>query len=366
MPSIRLENSNNSKQMILSKVNNSYSINNIDEWELLTNFTKAYLVIYYPGGQVDTVIDKKFIYNQNYELSNDLDFNFGEVHPLGNHDKKTKQFYPFTGSLDGKNHTIKNIKITNRKSNGLFGIVSSGTIKNLTVQNVIIEKGDDNGILIGKAYNVDLSNINITGNISIKGKSCSCFVNYLEGDCKNIYICITGNISGDNISIISNQLSGSMSNISIVYNIDDNLSLFNSINGKVTNCGLITFNETNKPFYNTAKFSSINMAYYFSLSNGDLPSFNTQSIINNSYYRNLNIIIYQPNLFNSEGWIKINNCYYLKDIINYTNEGIINENRIKYYDMVSDNSNIDNFYLKKNINDSDSRHDSNIFINEND
>jgi hypothetical protein len=64
----------------------------------------------------------------------------------------------------------------------------------------------------------------------------------------------------------------------------------------------------------------------------------------NSYYRNLNKTIYTKHI-NWTNWVKINNIYYLKHINNYTNENIELSNMIKFYDIQSNLTNIEDYYI---------------------
>jgi hypothetical protein len=115
---IKLEYNDDSVQ--INKINNMFHITNTKEWKLLTQFTKARLIITYPGGEVVLPIDRKFINNQDYILTNDLDFNFIPIIPFGNAIKGA--ITPFTGTFDGNNFCIKNIEIKNNTNNipGIF------------------------------------------------------------------------------------------------------------------------------------------------------------------------------------------------------------------------------------------------------
>ena len=66
----------NDDYVIINKVNNMFNITTTKEWNFLTQFTNACLIITYPDGNIILPIDKKFINNQDYRLTNDLDFNF--------------------------------------------------------------------------------------------------------------------------------------------------------------------------------------------------------------------------------------------------------------------------------------------------
>ncbi len=339
--SIKLE--FNQEYVLIHKENNTYQITTIKQWIFLTKFKKAYLIINYPYGSIETLIEQKFVYNQDYELLNDLDFNYRFIFPLGN-DITTKNIYlynvsPFTGSLNGNNYTIKNINIINCENNGLFGVVRTGSIKNLILENVVINNGICNGSLIGKASHVELLNIKIIGNISISGINCSAFIGMLEGNCKNIHLCVDGQIEGENISVVTTNFYGIIENMSIISNIKNNISCFDVINGKLSNSNFISFTTITKPFYNKSQYHQIHNVYYFQLNDEKLPEMQQ---LNNSYYRNLTDVIYSN--INPIGWYKNNDNYYLKNIINYTNENLeleLNDN-ILFYDIKSNKSNVDN------------------------
>ncbi len=337
--SIKLE--FNQEHVLIHKENNTYKITNIKQWIFLTKFKKAYLIINYPYGTIETLIEQKFVYNQDYELLNDLDFNYRFIFPLGN-DITTKNIYlynvsPFTGTLNGNNYIIKNINIIDCENNGLFGVVRSGTIKNLTLQNVVIKNGIINGSLIGKASHVELLNIKIIGNILISGINSAGFIGMLEGNCKNIHLCIDGQIEGENISIVTTNYYGTIENMSIISKLKNNLSCFDIINGKLANSNFISFTSVSNPFYNSSQYHQIHNVYYFQLNNEKLPELQQ---LNNSYYRNLSDIIFSN--MSSLNWYKINDNYYLKHIINYSNDNIELDNQIQFYDIKSGKTNIDN------------------------
>ena len=344
MSSIELE--FNNEIVSLKKHKKFYQITSTKDWIFLTKFNTAYLIINIPNSnkKVKTTIDKKFVYNQDYELVCDLNFNYRYIYPLGNFDNELNNIImPFTGSLNGNNYTIKNINIINSYNNGLFGVVISGSIYDLTIQNIIINDGHNNGVLIGQAFNVEIYNINIIGNILISGENSSCFINILEGNCKNIFICVDGEIDSTIKSIISNEFEGIIDTFNIIINIHDSPSIFNIINGRLKHGNLVTFNYIDKPFYRKTKHHEISNCYYFQLNNKSLPKM--QELIN-CYYRNLTNTITET--INTNNWIIINNNYYIKNIINYTNDNLDYSTDISFYDYSSNKSNTFNYYINKN------------------
>ena len=133
-----------------------------------------------------------YTYSGNYfKLTTDLDLNNLAWIPIGD------ATHQFSGNFDGDGHTISNLKITAATTNaGLFGVVSGGTYKKLTVQgsiassanannaggliayataactidscinNVTIGKGANAGGIIGYALNVTIRNCSNTSNVT--------------------------------------------------------------------------------------------------------------------------------------------------------------------------------------------------------
>ena len=343
MSGIKLE--LNKDSIIINKINNMYEINSVKQWIFLTKFTKAYLVISIPGDHViETTIDSKFVYNQDYKLTQDLDFNYRYIAPLCN-------IIPFTGTFDGCNYSMMNLNITVEKQSfstgsndaALFGLIKSGVIKNLTIVNSNINS-INSAVLISKGYNVELSNIKIIGNMYITGQNCACLANILEGSCKDIFICIDGEIiaGNKNAVLISNEFNGSIENCNVISNISNGLGYFNIINGRLSNSNLISFTSVGFPFYITTKYHQIYNCYYFQLNNMDLPLIQRLS---NCYYKNLDTTIFSNEPFNWSGII-VNNNYYLKNIINYSIENISNRN-VKNYNYLLDNANFSDYYINK-------------------
>ncbi len=238
MMSLKLE--YNKDWVILNKTNlNSYVITEAKDWIYLTKFSSARLVTKHPRGQLETIVDRKFVYNQDFELGSNIDFKYRFILPLGNITNKT--CYPngtnqFTGNFNGNNFTISNINLVDCDNNGLFGSISSSTIKNLRLENVVISGGIDNGTLAGKATNVEVENVTIIGNLLITGKNCSGFIGSFEGSGKNVNICVDGKIeSTHKKSLVSNIFYGSLENFCIISNLSNEVSCFSLINGKLKN-----------------------------------------------------------------------------------------------------------------------------------
>ncbi len=59
---------------------------------------------------------------------------------------------PFSGSFDGNGHTVRGLLVKDALYSGLFGAITDGTVKNLTVENATVEGNDYCGILVGRLY----------------------------------------------------------------------------------------------------------------------------------------------------------------------------------------------------------------------
>jgi|GEM_PF-2597548 len=103
------------------------------------------------------------LYGQ-YVLASDIDCTGIAFVPIGN------DSHPFTGTFDGKGHTIKglNINLANQDYVGLFGYASSGWYPawamNLNLDTVYIRGGQYTGALVGKVDGVVSPIVHITIN----------------------------------------------------------------------------------------------------------------------------------------------------------------------------------------------------------
>lgn len=73
---------------------------------------------------------------------------------------------PFTGTFDGRNHSINNLYIENEYS-GLFGYIDGATINNITLWGTNIY-GMQAGALASNSKNSYISNVIVTGNVNYK------------------------------------------------------------------------------------------------------------------------------------------------------------------------------------------------------
>ncbi|TCO69141.1 fibronectin type III domain-containing protein, partial [Marinisporobacter balticus] len=105
----------------------------------------------------------------HYKLVSDIDLENEEWMPIGSNTM------PFTGTLDGNDHSIKNLKITGNthESRGLFAIAKDSVIKNITIENVNITSNskDNMGAFVGRAYGITLKNCSVIGEGAISGNN---------------------------------------------------------------------------------------------------------------------------------------------------------------------------------------------------
>lgn len=86
--------------------------------------------------------------------------------PIGN------TTHEFMGNYDGCGHTISNLKIaTSEAYSGLFGFVSNGMIKNITLQNCSIEAESKVGGIVGEIHDSVIENCVVASNCYISGSS---------------------------------------------------------------------------------------------------------------------------------------------------------------------------------------------------
>ena len=80
------------------------------------------------------------------KLGADLDLNGHNWTPIGN------DYHRFKGTFDGDNHTISNLTISGGNYVGLFGVVESGTVQNVTLTNTTVNGDYFVGGLVGENY----------------------------------------------------------------------------------------------------------------------------------------------------------------------------------------------------------------------
>ena len=111
--------------------------------------------------------------NGKYILGGDID--------MSTYGSSWDGYGTFEGTLFGAGHTIKNLSITSKNTHGLFNKLEGATISGINFENVQILKTtnsdeDGLGVLCGKAFSSNLTNINI-----ISGGVNTPYANYVGG-----------------------------------------------------------------------------------------------------------------------------------------------------------------------------------------
>jgi hypothetical protein len=144
--------------------------------------------------KVNDFLDQHFVLTADIDLSSYENWTpIGTHIPIPENVEIPNTDFAFTGTFDGKGHTISNVKITlgdDSMGVGLFGCVTgneteqsikaltpdnlatnAGTslIKNLTVNNVDVKGGFFIGGVIGELYYGNIDNVRLTGNNRVVG-----------------------------------------------------------------------------------------------------------------------------------------------------------------------------------------------------
>ena len=158
------------------------------------------------------------------QLTNDIDLNNVEWTPIGQYARNA-----YNGTFDGQYHEIKNLKITGSASNhyGLFGVVGTGTVKNLTVSGeVSVTSGSDTyGIAAivgcmndGSAGTVEncINKANVSG-----GKNVAGIIGYISSGYSSNKKVVQNCANYGSISSTSNNAAGIAANVSGAVTIQD-------------------------------------------------------------------------------------------------------------------------------------------------
>ena len=111
-------------------------------------------------------------------LTNDLDLAGVDWTPIGNATNN------FQGTFDGQNNTISNLVVNGgtNSNQGLFGMTTNGTVKNIKIHNAKVSGRLNVGVLAGTPYTAKYENITLTGHVEVNGMA---YVGGLFG--KNTY-----------------------------------------------------------------------------------------------------------------------------------------------------------------------------------
>ena len=279
---------------------------------------------------------KQISYNLDafYKLTNDIVLS-GDWVPIGTND------YPFSGSLDGDGHYIKNINISNDyDAAGLFGVVTGNVnINDLYIRNVDINTNSDAGGLVGayKGYELSSSTFEniyiIDGSIYSKNGSAGALIGLIDDsnsiDWDNDYnintIFNNTNVGGKTASGLIGKVVGYQSNdedfIPHVYmtnvenignieysNITPNTNSYGAFIGVITDYAEIVLNKfiTNTYFINNNYSNTVDGRGLIGNSKSDnLNITNGYSIYDNDNLGN-------PNLYNWDDF----STYWKMDTVN--------------------------------------------------
>ena len=97
-------------------------------------------------------------------LGRDLDLNNQAWTPIG------RSGSAFSGTFDGNGMTLSNLYVENTESEfaGLFGMLNTGTVKNLNVHNASVKGLSSVGVIAG-GYTGKIENCHVTGLIQVEG-----------------------------------------------------------------------------------------------------------------------------------------------------------------------------------------------------
>ena len=97
------------------------------------------------------VPEKKTFAGETFVLLEDIDLENVAWNPIGNVKGSNKEQYTwnFKGTFDGNGHVIKNLKVNNANVAGLFGYMTQGTVKNLTIEGFELDAEHYAGAIVG-------------------------------------------------------------------------------------------------------------------------------------------------------------------------------------------------------------------------
>ena len=76
---------------------------------------------------------------------------------------------PFMGVFDGNNHSITEMYIDDADILGLFGCTLGAQVRNLRVEDANVTQGASVGIIVGLAYNTDITDCEVSGEVQAYG-----------------------------------------------------------------------------------------------------------------------------------------------------------------------------------------------------
>lgn len=123
------------------------------------------------------------------KLMKDIDLDSKDWTPIGDKD------HQFKGSFDGQGHTISNLKVYLPENDyiGLFGHITSATIKDLTIEDASLTGRERIGVAVGQMFNYStVSGVSVIGSDDIVtitgGHFIGGIVGYTYSDITNCYV----------------------------------------------------------------------------------------------------------------------------------------------------------------------------------
>ena len=113
--------------------------------------------------------------NAHYVLMNDIDFTASENASSYDNVSIFSSSKIFKGTFDGNGYTIKEFGLTSNTYMGLFAYTENATIKNLNIENVMVDLSSNGrgetymGAVVGKAVNTTIENVTVK-NVNFKFK----------------------------------------------------------------------------------------------------------------------------------------------------------------------------------------------------
>ena len=147
---------------------------------------------------------------------------------------------PFSGTFDGQNHTISNLRASTSDNGavhgwaaGLFGIVNGGTIQNLTIENATVNSDSRfAGAVAGGVVSGTIDHCTVSGEIHISGRHfVGGIVGMSYGTIQNCSVTATGTISADDTRNLDNEADRDGDDVGGIVG-------YISSTGRVTNCSV--------------------------------------------------------------------------------------------------------------------------------
>ena len=255
--------------------NNKWTLKNAPTYmlPLLKNVSKPILTggltIYAPkkvGTQDELMAIEKSL-NSHYYLANDIVLEYDNMDkdywtPLGISDDYGNLHNSFTGTLDGRGHAIKNLKLEHTRGviqYGLFGILYGGTVRNLEVSDVFGTVRGTVGVIAGVNYGL-IENCKTKGTLNVYDRNSEsliggiCAINYT-----NIISCDSKvKINADTESASLGGISGS--NEGFIYDCTHDAQIKSIQGGKSSNVivGGICGTNYSGFIYNCYAYNDIN------------------------------------------------------------------------------------------------------------